>query len=56
MGSIEFALKMMEDAEVAVSPGRAFGEHGEGFLRFALVENDLRLNQAVRQIGKAFKI
>jgi alanine-synthesizing transaminase len=56
MGSIEFALKMMEDAEVAVSPGRAFGEHGEGFLRFALVENELRLKQAVRQIGKAFKI
>jgi alanine-synthesizing transaminase len=56
MGSIEFALRMMDEAEVAVSPGRAFGEYGEGFLRFALVENELRLKQAARQIGKAFKI
>ena len=56
MGSLDFSLKMMEDAEVAVAPGRAFGEGGEGFLRFALVENELRLKQAARQIGKAFKI
>jgi alanine-synthesizing transaminase len=56
MGSIDFSLKMMDEAEVAVAPGRAFGEGGEGFLRFALVENELRLKQAARQIGKAFKI
>ena len=56
MGSIDFSLKMMDEAEVAVAPGRAFGESGEGYLRFALVENELRLKQAARQIGKAFKI
>ena len=39
MGSIDFAMKLLEDANVAVSPGRAFGETGEGFLRLALVEN-----------------
>lgn len=54
MGSIEFAFQLMEKAEVAVAPGRGFGEAGEGFLRFALVENELRLKQAVRQIGRAF--
>lgn len=52
MGSIEFAMKLLEEAEVAVSPGRGFGEAGEGYLRLALVENELRLKQAVRQIGR----
>jgi alanine-synthesizing transaminase len=55
MGSIDFAMKLLEDAEVAVSPGRGFGDAGEGFLRLALVENDQRLRQAVRQIGRALK-
>jgi alanine-synthesizing transaminase len=49
-GTIDFALRMMEEAEVAVAPGRAFGEYGEGYLRIAMVENELRLKQAVRQI------
>ena len=53
MGSIDFAMKLLEEAEVAVSPGRGFGEAGEGYLRMALVENDQRLRQAVRQIGRA---
>jgi alanine-synthesizing transaminase len=55
MGSIDFALKLLEEAEVAVSPGRGFGEAGEGFLRLALVENEHRLRQAVRQIGRCLR-
>ena len=49
-GSIELAMELMEKTEVAVSPGRGFGEDGEGYLRMALVENEERLKQAVRQI------
>ena len=52
MGSIDFSMKLLEEAEVAVSPGRGFGELGEGYLRLALVENEHRLRQAVRQIGR----
>ena len=52
-GSIDFAMQLLEDAEVAISPGRAFGENGEGHVRIALVENELRLKQAVRQIDRA---
>jgi alanine-synthesizing transaminase len=52
MGSIEFAMKLLEEAEVAVSPGRGFGDAGEGYLRLALVENEQRLRQAVRQIAR----
>jgi alanine-synthesizing transaminase len=55
MGSIDFAMKLLEEAEVAVSPGRGFGESGEGFLRLALIENEQRLRQAVRQIGRCLK-
>jgi alanine-synthesizing transaminase len=55
MGSIDFAMKLLEEAEVAVSPGRGFGETGEGFLRLALVENEQRLRQAVRQIARCLK-
>jgi alanine-synthesizing transaminase len=55
MGSVEFALKLMREAEVAVSPGRGFGENGEGFLRIALVENENRIRQAVRQIKRALQ-
>ena len=55
MGSIDFAMKLLEEAEVAVSPGRGFGEAGEGFLRLALIENEQRLRQAVRQIGRCLK-
>src|SRR6185295_3696251 len=51
MGSIDFSMKLLEEAEVAVSPGRGFGEVGEGHLRLALIENEHRLRQAVRQIG-----
>ena len=56
MGSIEFAARCLSKAEVAVAPGRGFGEDGEGYLRIALVENENRLNQAIRQIRRAFPI
>jgi alanine-synthesizing transaminase len=55
MGSIDFAMKLLEEAEVAVSPGRGFGETGEGYLRMALVENEQRLRQAARQIARCLK-
>jgi len=55
LGSIDFATKLLEEAEVAVSPGRGFGELGEGYLRLALVENEHRLRQAVRQIARSLK-
>jgi alanine-synthesizing transaminase len=55
MGSIDFAMKLLEEAEVAVSPGRGFGEAGEGYLRLALVENEHRLRQAVRQIARSLR-
>lgn len=52
-GSIDFALRLMDEAEVAVSPGRAFGENGENYVRVALVENEQRLRQAIRQIDRS---
>jgi alanine-synthesizing transaminase len=55
LGSIDFSMKLLEEAEVAVSPGRGFGELGEGYLRLALVENEHRLRQAVRQIGRCLR-
>jgi alanine-synthesizing transaminase len=56
MGSIEFAAQCLNKAEVAVSPGRGFGEDGEGYLRIALVENEQRLRQAIRQLRRAFPL
>lgn len=55
MGSVEFSLLLLENAEVAVAPGAGFGERGEGYIRFALVENEHRLRQAVRQIDRALR-
>src|SRR4029077_14093428 len=55
LGSIDFSMKLLEEAEVAVSPGRGFGEAGEGYLRLALVENEHRLRQAGRQIARGLK-
>ncbi len=52
MDSVDFAMKLLEEADVAVSPGSGFGPAGEGYLRLALVENENRLRQAVRQIGR----
>jgi alanine-synthesizing transaminase len=53
MGSLEFAKLLLAEARVAVSPGIGFGEYGEGFVRFALVENEHRIRQAVRGIRRA---
>jgi alanine-synthesizing transaminase len=52
MGSFDFAMKLLEEADVVASPGAAFGPSGEGYVRLALVENENRLRQAVRQIGR----
>lgn len=52
MGTVEFATLMIEKAEVAVSPGIGFGEHGEGFVRIAMVENEHRIRQAARNIRR----
>jgi alanine-synthesizing transaminase len=52
MGSFDFAMKLLEEGDVVASPGAAFGPAGEGYLRMALVENENRLRQAVRQIGR----
>jgi len=51
-GSIDFAMDLMEYAEVAIAPGRAFGENGEDYMRIALVENEQRLRQAIRNISR----
>jgi alanine-synthesizing transaminase len=51
--SVDFAMQMLEQAEVALAPGRAFGENGEGYVRIALVENEKRLRQAMRQLHRA---
>ena len=52
LGSVEFAKKLMTEAQVAVAPGVGFGEEGEGYVRLALVENEQRLRQAARGIKK----
>jgi alanine-synthesizing transaminase len=51
LGSLEFALRLAREAKVAVSPGEGFGPGGEGHVRFALVENEQRIRQAVRGIA-----
>ena len=53
MGSIEFASFLVREANVAVAPGVGFGPGGEGFVRFALIENEQRISQALRQLRKA---
>jgi alanine-synthesizing transaminase len=52
MNSFEFAMKLLKEGDVVVSPGAGFGQSGEGYVRMALVENENRLRQAVRQIGR----
>ena len=53
LSSMEFAMKLLDKAEVCVSPGAGFGHNGEGYVRIALVENENRLRQCVRQIRQA---
>jgi alanine-synthesizing transaminase len=55
LGSLEFSKLLLERAQVAVSPGVGFGPSGEGFVRFALVENTHRIRQAVRNIRRLLK-
>ncbi len=52
MGSLEFSKHLLEEADVAVAPGIGFGEHGEGFVRIALVENEQRIRQAARNVKR----
>ncbi len=53
MGSVEFAKYLLQEAQVAVSPGIGFGQYGDEHVRFALIENEHRTKQAVRKIKKA---
>ncbi len=53
LSSMDFAMKLLDEAEVCVSPGAGFGHNGEGYVRIALVENENRLRQSVKQIRQA---
>ena len=55
MGSMDFSIEMMHRANVALAPGIGFGEEGEGYLRLALVENEHRIRQAIRQMMRAMQ-
>jgi alanine-synthesizing transaminase len=55
LGSLEFAKKLLRDAKVAVSPGVGFGEYGDDHVRFALIENEPRIRQAIRGIKEMFR-
>jgi alanine-synthesizing transaminase len=52
MGSVEFSKMLIREAKVAVSPGLGFGQYGDEYVRFALIENEMRTNQAIRGIRK----
>jgi alanine-synthesizing transaminase len=52
LGSVEFAKRLMEQAEIAVAPGLGFGEYGDNFIRIGLVENEQRIRQAARNLRK----
>ncbi|MBA3037120.1 MAG: aminotransferase class I/II-fold pyridoxal phosphate-dependent enzyme [Desulfobacterium sp.] len=52
MGSVEFSKLIIKEAQVAVSPGLGFGEYGDEYVRFALIENTMRINQAIRGLRK----
>jgi alanine-synthesizing transaminase len=53
MGSVKFSIEMMNRANVALAPGAGFGEEGDGYLRLALVENENRIRQALKQMKRA---
>jgi alanine-synthesizing transaminase len=55
MGSLEFAKKLLAEAKVAVSPGIGFGDYGDLHVRFALIENEQRIRQAVRGIKEMLR-
>lgn len=56
LGSLEFSKRLLQIAKVAVSPGVGFGEYGDGFVRFGLIENEHRTRQAVRGIRDMFRM
>ncbi len=55
LGSLEFSKLLIEKAEVAVAPGIGFGEHGDDFIRIAIVENEQRVRQAARNLARFMK-
>jgi alanine-synthesizing transaminase len=55
LGSLEFSKLLIEKAEVAVAPGIGFGEHGDDYVRIAIVENEQRIRQAARNVGRFLK-
>jgi len=55
MKSLEFSKKVLADAKVAVSPGIGFGEYGDDYVRFSLIENESRTKQAIRGLREMFK-
>ncbi len=55
MGSVEFSKFLINEAQVAVSPGLGFGEYGDEYVRFALIENNMRINQGIRGIRKVMQ-
>ena len=55
MGSLEFAKKLIKDAKVAAAPGIGFGEYGDDYVRFGLIENEQRIRQAVRGIKEMLR-
>ncbi len=55
LGSLEFAKRLLVEAQIAVAPGIGFGEYGEGYVRIALIENDNRIRQAARNIKEFLK-
>ena len=52
LGSLEFSKRLLDEAKVAVSPGIGFGEYGDGYVRIALVENEHRTRQAIRNVRR----
>jgi len=52
MGSVEFSKFLIQEAQIAVAPGLGFGEYGDEYVRFALIENNMRINQGIRGIRK----
>ena len=54
-GSLEFCKRLLKEAKIAVAPGIGFGDHGDGHVRFALIENEARTRQALRGIRDMFK-
>src|SRR5699024_12739640 len=55
LGSLEFSKRLLSDAKVAISPGIGFGEYGDEYVRFALIENEQRTRQAIRGIREMFR-